>query len=312
MTDNDDRPWVLITGCSSGIGRALVPACRQAGWGVVATARSMAALDGLPPGPDLARLELDVTRPASLAAAAEACRGLRLTALVNNAGYGQMGPLEWLGSDELRAQFETNVVGLHAATRSFLPLIRARATPGEGRIVQVASVLGRVNVPMAGAYCASKHAVVALGEALRLELEPGIRVILVEPGAIRSEFRDTLVKALGDAARADPRNPLRTRPGPLPGPPWIPPGPRAGRRRLRPPDRRRHGAPASAEARGDRRGRAPGQRGQGGPAGRPVGVGGAPRLRALRLRRLPWRASGRPDTLLPWTKTASTSSTPSR
>jgi NAD(P)-dependent dehydrogenase (short-subunit alcohol dehydrogenase family) len=197
MTDNDDRPWVLITGCSSGIGRALVPACRQAGWGVVATARSMAALDGLPPGPDLARLELDVTRPASLAAAAEACRGLRLTALVNNAGYGQMGPLEWLGSDELRAQFETNVVGLHAATRSFLPLIRARATPGEGRIVQVASVLGRVNVPMAGAYCASKHAVVALGEALRMELEPGIRVILVEPGAIRSEFRDTLVKALG-------------------------------------------------------------------------------------------------------------------
>ena len=192
----ETRPWVLITGCSSGIGRALVAACRAAGWGVVATARSGAALEGLPPGPDLRRLELDVTRPDSIAAAAAACAELRLTALVNNAGYGQMGPLAWIGTEELRAQFETNVLGLHAVTRAFLPLIRAQAGPGEGRIVHVASVLGRMNVPMAGAYCASKHAVVALGETLRLE-EPGIRVILVEPGAIRSEFRDSLVKALG-------------------------------------------------------------------------------------------------------------------
>ena len=197
MHDGDERPWVLITGCSTGIGRALVAACREAGWGVAATARSRAALDGLPPGPDLRCLELDVTRPDSIDAAAEACAGLRLTALVNNAGYGQMGPLEWIGTEELRAQFETNVLGLHAVTRAFLPLIRGRARPGEGRIVQVASVFGRMSVPMAGAYCASKHAVVALAETLRLELAPGIRVILVEPGAIRSEFRETLVKALG-------------------------------------------------------------------------------------------------------------------
>jgi len=196
MTAGQERSWVLITGCSSGIGRALVAACRAGGWGVVATARSAGALEDLAPGPDLVRLELDVTRPASIAAAAEACRELRLTALVNNAGYGQMGPLEWLGTDELRAQFETNVLGLHAVTRAFLPLIRACAGPGAGRIVQVASVLGRMSVPMAGAYCASKHAVVALAETLRLE-EPGIPVILVEPGAIRSEFRGTLVKALG-------------------------------------------------------------------------------------------------------------------
>ena len=190
------RPWVLITGCSTGIGRALVGTCRAAGWGVVATARARAALAGLPPGPDLDCLSLDVTSPESIAAAVAACAGRRLTALVNNAGYGQMGPLEWLDTDALRAQFETNVLGLHAATRAFLPLIRAGAGPGEGRIVHVASVLGRMNVPMAGAYCASKHAVVALGETLRLE-EPGIRVILVEPGAIRSAFRDTLVQALG-------------------------------------------------------------------------------------------------------------------
>ena len=196
MTDGSERRGALITGCSTGIGRALVEACRAAGWGVVATARAPGALAGLPPGPDLRCLELDVTRPDSIAAAASACAGLRLTALVNNAGYGQMGPLAWLSTEELRAQFETNVLGLHAVTRAFLPLIRAHAAPGEGRIVLVASVLGRMNVPMAGAYCASKHAVVALGETLRLE-EPGIRVILVEPGAIRSEFRDSLVKALG-------------------------------------------------------------------------------------------------------------------
>jgi NAD(P)-dependent dehydrogenase (short-subunit alcohol dehydrogenase family) len=192
------RPWVLITGCSTGIGRALVGTCRAAGWGVVATARARTALDTLPSGPDLDCLSLDVTSPDSIAAAVASCRGRRLTALVNNAGYGQMGPLEWIGTETLRAQFETNVLGLHAVTRAFLPLIRAGAGPDEGRIVQVASVLGRMSVPMAGAYCASKHAVVALAETLRLELEPGIRVILVEPGAIQSEFRETLVKALGD------------------------------------------------------------------------------------------------------------------
>lgn len=192
------RPWVLITGCSTGIGRALVAACRHQGWGVVATARAVEALDGLPPGPDLRCLALDVTRPATLTAAVEACSELRLTALINNAGYGQMGPLELLTAEELRSQFECNVVGLHAVTRAFLPLIRRHAGPGEGRIVQVASVLGRMSIPMAGAYCASKHAVVALAEALRLEVAPGIRVMLVEPGAIQSEFRQTLAKAWGD------------------------------------------------------------------------------------------------------------------
>ena len=195
------RPWILITGCSTGIGRAMVDACRARGWGVVATARRLEALDGLAPGEDLRRLALDVTDPDSIAAAAAACAGLRLTGLVNNAGYGQMGPLEYLESAELRAQLETNVVGLHAVTRAFLPLIRAGAAPGEGRIVHVASVLGRMSVPMTGAYCASKHAVVALAETLRLEVAPAIRVLLVEPGAIRSSFRATLTQAWGDLPR---------------------------------------------------------------------------------------------------------------
>jgi NAD(P)-dependent dehydrogenase (short-subunit alcohol dehydrogenase family) len=190
--------WVIITGCSTGIGRALVEACRERGWGVVATARSLSSLDDLIPGDDLRRLPLDVLDPASVAAAVEACRDLRLTALVNNAGYGQMGPLELLTTGELRAQMETNVMGVHAATRAFLPLIRQRARPGEGRILMVASVLGRVNIPMAGAYCASKHAVVALAESLRMEVSPQVRVILAEPGAIQSSFRQTLTRVWGD------------------------------------------------------------------------------------------------------------------
>jgi len=196
MTASDGRSWVLITGCSTGIGQALVATCRAAGWGVVATARSLKALEALPQGPDLMRLALDVTRPDTIAAALEACAPVRLTALINNAGYGQMGPLEFLLAKELRDQFETNVVGLHAVTTAFLPLIRRNAGPGEGRIVHLASVLGRMSVPCAGAYCASKHAVVALAETLRLEVEPGIRVILAEPGAVRSEFRDSLARAL--------------------------------------------------------------------------------------------------------------------
>jgi NAD(P)-dependent dehydrogenase (short-subunit alcohol dehydrogenase family) len=192
------RGWALVTGCSSGIGRALVGELRKRGYGVVATARRPENLAGLPAGEDLRCLGLDVTDPASLEAAAAACADLRLVALVNNAGYGQMGPLELLRPEELRAQLEVNVVGLHAATRAFLPLIRRSAGPGEGRIVHVASVLGRLSIPMAGAYNASKHAVVALAETLRLEVGREIAVILVEPGAIRSAFRETLRRAWGD------------------------------------------------------------------------------------------------------------------
>ena len=199
-----DRGWILVTGCSSGIGRALVSELRKRGFAVVATARRPEALADLPAGSDLRILALDVRDAASIADAVEACKDLRLVGLVNNAGYGQIGPLELMREEELRAQFETNVVGLHAMTRAFLPLIRAKASKGEGRIVQVASVLGRVSIPLAGAYNASKHAVVALAESLRLEVGRDIAVILVEPGAIRTEFRQTLTEAWGDLpARAE-------------------------------------------------------------------------------------------------------------
>lgn len=189
------RNWVLITGCSTGIGRALVPLCREAGWGVVATARRPETLADLPPGDDLRVLPLDVTDEVSIAAAASACSEIRLKALVNNAGYGQVGPLELLRAQELRAQFETNVVGLHLVTNAFLPLLRRESG---ARILQVASMLGRLSIPLAGPYNASKHAVVALAETLRLEVGREVAVVLVEPGAIRTAFRDTLARAWGD------------------------------------------------------------------------------------------------------------------
>jgi len=189
------RQWVLITGCSTGIGRALVPLCLEAGWGVVATARKPGDLADLPPGEDLRILSLDVTDAASIAAAAGACADLSLKALVNNAGYAQTGPLELLRSEELRAQFETNVIGLQAVTNAFLPLLRGQ--PG-ARILQVASVLGRMSAPLAGPYNASKHAVVALAETLRLEVGREVAVVVVEPGAVQSEFRATLARVWGD------------------------------------------------------------------------------------------------------------------
>jgi len=172
-----------------------VPLCRKAGWGVVATARRPETLGGLPAGEDLRILPLDVTDAASIASAAAACADLRLKALVNNAGYGQVGPLELIRPEELRAQFETNVIGLHAMTRAFLPLLRRE--PG-ARILQVASMLGRLSVPLAGPYNASKHAVVALAETLRLEVGREVAVVLVEPGALRTQFRETLTNAWGD------------------------------------------------------------------------------------------------------------------
>ena len=190
--------WVLITGCSSGIGLALVQRCRDAGWGVVATARTLAALEGLPAGADLYRKALDVTNPNHLRDCVTGCSDLRLVALINNAGYGQVGPLELLRPEELRAQFETNVVGLQAVTNAFLPLIRRNQKRGEGRVLQVASLLGRFSIPLAGPYNASKHAVVALAETLRLEIGREIKVILVEPGAIRSRFRVNLSRFWGD------------------------------------------------------------------------------------------------------------------
>lgn len=189
----------LITGCSTGIGRAAARLLKARGWRVWASARKADDLrslaeEGFEP------LELDVADETSVASAVErvlsATQG-RLGALVNNAGFGLPGPVEDLSRDALRRQFEVNVFGLQDLTNRVLP---AMIEAGEGRIVHVSSVLGRVSIPLMGVYCASKHAVEALADAQRVELRgTGVWVALVEPGPIATAFHQN-ARAAAEAA----------------------------------------------------------------------------------------------------------------
>ncbi len=147
----------------------------------------------------------DVTDAGAIAAAlatVTAAVGDRgLAGLVNNAGIAMGGPLEYLTTDEMRTQFEVNVFGLHAVTREFLPLVRR----GRGRIVHIGSISGRITSPFTGPYAASKHAVEALADALRLELSPeGIHVAVVEPGQVRTPIWDKGRAAFATVARRIP------------------------------------------------------------------------------------------------------------
>lgn len=180
------QPVVLITGCSSGIGRALAEAFQAGGYQVWATARK--------PG-DLATLEaagftpaqLDVNDTRAVHALADDLRQRvgRLDVLINNAGYGAMGPLLDGGAEALRRQFETNVFAPVELARACFELLRA----SQGLVINIGSVSGVLVTPFAGAYCASKAAVHALSDAMRLELAPfGIQVMEVQPGAIASGF----------------------------------------------------------------------------------------------------------------------------
>ncbi len=187
---------VLVTGCSSGIGAATAAHLREAGWQVFPTARKPADLDALR-AQGFEPVELDLADAASVE---QAVRGLlartdgRLGALVNNAGFCQAGALEDVDRSALRTQFEANLFGAHQLTRLLLPAFRRQ---GCGRIVNVSSVFGRISVPMVGSYCASKFALEALSDALRIELRnTGLWVALVEPGAIVSRFRLNAAEAL--------------------------------------------------------------------------------------------------------------------
>jgi short-subunit dehydrogenase len=194
-------PVVLITGCSSGIGRALAQAFHARGCRIWATARRVETLQTLAAsGLRTAALDVrDADAVAALRREIEAQDGA-VDILVNNAGYGQMGPLLDLDAASLRAQLETNVVAVHALTRAFAPAMVARRS---GLIVQLGSVSGVLPTPFAGAYCASKAAVHALSDALRMELAPfGVRVMTVQPGAIRSDFGASASASL-DAAATD-------------------------------------------------------------------------------------------------------------
>lgn len=184
-----ERQVVLITGCSSGIGRALAQEFHRRGHLVYATARKIQALQPLA---ELGMhvLPLDVTDRASIDAALAVVRTEqgRLDMLVNNAGYGQYGAMLDVDLDALRGQFETNVFAPLELARAVLPLMVSRK---RGSIVNIGSVSGILTTPFAGAYCASKAALHALSDAMRMELAPlGIKVVTVQPGAIKSSLGD--------------------------------------------------------------------------------------------------------------------------
>ena len=181
---------VVITGTSSGIGKACAQRMAGEGWRVYAGVRSdedgqrLAAESG----GDLRPVILDVTSDEhceALAARVDAENGGRLDGLVNNAGVYLNGPLEYISMDELRTMMAVNVVGLMGVTRALLPALRAAA----GRIVNISSISGLVALPGVSGYAASKHAVEAITDSLRVELEPfGMHVSAVEPGSIATEI----------------------------------------------------------------------------------------------------------------------------
>lgn len=180
---------MLITGCSSGIGRCCADGLRARGWRVFATARRTADVDALAAaGHEALPLDLDDSGSIRAAVAAVLARtGGTLDALINNGAYGQPGAVEDLSRAALRAQFESNLFGWLELTNLVLPVMRAQ---GHGRVVMQSSVLGLVAMPWRGAYNATKFALEGLTDTLRQELAgSGVHVALVEPGPIESRFR---------------------------------------------------------------------------------------------------------------------------
>lgn len=181
---------ILITGCSSGIGAALALEFHERGHEVYASARRPDSLAVLA-ARGIRTLTLDVTDPDSIAAAVAALeqRTTRLDMLVNNAGYALYGAITDITREELRHQFDTNVIAPQQVARAFLPLMLPHRA---GRIVNIGSVSGVLTTPFAGAYCASKAAFHAISDAMRLELAAfGIEVITIQPGAVTSSIGET-------------------------------------------------------------------------------------------------------------------------
>ena len=194
---------VLITGCSSGIGRATAAHLAAAGHTVIATARRVDDLADLAVA-GCRTLALDVTDEASMRAAVDAVEAThgRIDVLVNNAGYSQSGAVESVPLARTRAQFETNVFGPLRLTQLVLPGMRRR---GAGRIVNVSSMGGKLVFPGGGVYHASKYALEALSDALRYELRSfGIAVVLIEPGLIKTNFAATVGTRLSGLAAEAP------------------------------------------------------------------------------------------------------------
>jgi short-subunit dehydrogenase len=195
------RP-VLITGCSTGIGRATAERLAEDGYNVHATARRLESIEDLA-SRGMRTHALDVTDEGSMeAAVAEVEKDGPIGALINNAGYSQSGAIETIPMSSVRKQFETNVFGLIRMCQLVLPSMRKE---GSGRIVNLSSMGGKLTFPGGGIYHATKHAVEALSDALRFEVRGfGIDVVVIEPGLIVTEFGETAAASVDDVEEHGP------------------------------------------------------------------------------------------------------------
>ncbi|HLB20611.1 MAG TPA: oxidoreductase, partial [Solirubrobacteraceae bacterium] len=192
---------VLVTGCSSGIGRATALRLGRAGWNVYASARRPETIADLRDA-GCQTLALDVTDEQSMRAAVDSVEQAQgaVGVLINNAGYSQSGAIETVPLDAVRRQFETNVFGLVRLTQLVLPKMRAQRW---GKIVNIGSMGGRLSFPGGGHYHATKHAVEAISDAMRFELRGfGIDVVLLEPGLITTDFGEAATASMADTTIA--------------------------------------------------------------------------------------------------------------
>jgi NAD(P)-dependent dehydrogenase (short-subunit alcohol dehydrogenase family) len=193
---------VLITGCSTGIGRATALRLARSGWTVYATARRPESLAELADA-GCHTLALDVTDESSMQAAVQSVEQAEgaVGVLVNNAGYSQSGPIEQIPPDAVRRQFDTNVFGTIRMAQLVLPGMRRQRW---GKIVNIGSMGGRLTFPGGGMYHATKYALEALSDVLRFEVRGfGVDVVLIEPGLITTDFAQTSVATATDASAGD-------------------------------------------------------------------------------------------------------------
>jgi len=201
MADNVSKA-VLITGCSSGIGRATAEHLADKGWNVYASARRPESISDLA-AKGCKTVALDVNDDASMQAAVKQVEDAEgaVGVLVNNAGYSQSGAVEDVPMDQVRRQFETNVFGLARMCQLVLPGMRRQ---GWGKIVNVSSMGGKLVFPGGGYYHATKHAVEALSDALRYEVKGfGVDVVIIEPGLILTSFGDVASDSIDEAVGTD-------------------------------------------------------------------------------------------------------------
>lgn len=189
--------WILVTGCSSGIGQDAAITLHKRGYNVIASVRQREQAAPLLDAGIQHILTLELSKTDSVRDAVEQCLRIsdgKISAVFNNAAYGQPGAVEDLSRDVLREQFETNLFGVQELTNLLLPTFLAQP---DARIVNCSSVLGLVAMPFRGAYNASKFALEGLTDTLRMELEDtSVKVVLIEPGPILSRFRENALLAL--------------------------------------------------------------------------------------------------------------------